>query len=190
MGFWFNVLAVIKGEQPETKEIRSTKKDVNVVQMKREVKNNAFNAIDKGIEPYNLKLGVLENNVKHSAENKKIKEVFEYYKNDLGKMFSDIEIQIMKNQAYERADLRLQFREKKGNLTRQDMGRLLELESSISPDGGQSFNKIAKELESRKSLHEYQRVAYTNQLSSDRIEIDSSREKVRAATPEINFQSR
>ena len=190
MGFLLNVLSVFKGEQREIKEENSAPQEVNLVQMRKGAKDKLFNDIDKGAEPHSLKLGFLESKVQYGEENKRIQAAFNYHKIDLEQTFSEIEIQIMKNQAFERSDLRLQYRENKGNLTRQDMGRLLELESIMAPDGGQSFNKIVKGQESRKSLQDFESAAFMNQASRDHTEINPSTERVKAATPGIKFQPR
>jgi len=190
MSFWLNVLGVIKGGHGEDKQESKIDKEVDLVKQKKELKDKVFATIDEGAEPYNLRRGLLENNINHNQEIKRIKETFEYYKKGLSKIFSDVEIQIMKNQAYERADLRLTYREKKGNLSRQDMGRLLELESQINPDGGQKVLAIAQASESRKSLNEFDRIALSGTPQQVGINKNASRGENRTSRPELSYQSK
>ncbi|MGI6588877.1 MAG: hypothetical protein ACOX2N_08980 [Peptococcia bacterium] len=143
-------------------EVNSSGAEKDFKTRQEEAKSQLFRSIDKWLVPYKSGQGVLQNRNQCGAEKDVIERQINIYKKELREIFSDKELFLLRYKLHQKADLRCEFREKRGHLPLKKLEKLLELERQTSSDKGRQFIKVCQRLgliELRKPLKEHEKIS-------------------------------
>ncbi|MDD2433125.1 MAG: hypothetical protein PHX01_05440 [Clostridia bacterium] len=156
------LLERLKRSLENRSEVNSGEAEKGLKIRQEEVKGQLLRSIDKWLVPYKSGQGVLQNRNQCGAEKDVIERQINIYKKELQEMFSDKELFLLRYKLHQKADLRCEFREKRGHLPLKKLEKLLQLERQTSSDKGRQFIKICQRLgliEIRKPLKTYENIA-------------------------------